>query len=158
MIRRLPVIALLFVLAGLCIPQTATTYVTPEIRRVGDKLACNCGSCNNTVATCQMLQCHYSSPAREKIATMQKQGANDQAIVDSFVKETGLIAMAAPPTNGFSLLGWTMPFIALLLGLGAIVIYQKRFRKPTPTPETTLPRDIDEKYRQRIEREVAELE
>ena len=39
---------LLLVLAAVCLPQTATQLVTPEIRRVGDKLACKCGVCNNT--------------------------------------------------------------------------------------------------------------
>ena len=61
---------LLLVLAAVCLPQTATQLVTPEIRRVGDKLACRCGVCNNTVATCQMLECHYSLPARQKFSTL----------------------------------------------------------------------------------------
>ena len=60
------------VLAGVCLPQTASQLVTPEIRRVGDKLACKCGSCNNTVATCSMLQCHYSLPARKRSARCRR--------------------------------------------------------------------------------------
>ena len=47
-----------------------------------------------------MLECHYSLPAREKIAQMQKSGATDQTIVDSFVKESGLSALASPPAAG----------------------------------------------------------
>ena len=72
--RKLKSSVLLLALSAVCLPQSATTLVTPEIRRVGDKLACKCGACNNTVATCQMLECHYSLPAREKIAEMQKSG------------------------------------------------------------------------------------
>ena len=79
---------LILVLAAVCLPQTATQLVTPEIRRVGDKLACKCGVCNNTVATCQMLECHYSLPARQKIDAMQKLGQSDEVIVASFVKKT----------------------------------------------------------------------
>ncbi|MBC7924203.1 MAG: cytochrome c-type biogenesis protein CcmH [Bryobacteraceae bacterium] len=149
-------IALLFLLAGLSIPQTSTTtYVTPEIRRVGDKLACKCGSCNNTVATCQMLQCHYSSPAREKIAAALKAGSDDQSIVDGFVKEVGLAALAAPPASGFSLLSYLMPFAAILLGLAAILVYWKRFRKPASAPA---PAEISDRYRREIEAEMAERE
>src|ERR687893_2438415 len=95
---------LLLLLAAVCLPQSATKLVTPDIRRVGDKLACKCGACNNTVATCQMLECHYSLPARERIAQMQKTGASDDTIVKAFVKESGLAALAAPPAEGFHLL------------------------------------------------------
>jgi cytochrome c-type biogenesis protein CcmH len=155
--RRIASFAFLLILAGLCLPQTGTQYVTPEIRRVGDKLACKCGSCNNTVGTCQMLQCHYTSPAREKIATMQKAGMSDQAIVDAFVKEMGIAALAVPPAEGFHLLGWVMPFIAIGLGLVLIYAYVKRFRKPAPAAATAEP-EIDEAYRKRIEKELADLD
>lgn len=144
-------------LAGICLPQTATQLVTPDIRRVGDKLACKCGACNNTVATCQMLECHYSLPAREKIGDMQKTGASDQTIVDTFVKESGIAALAAPPTEGFNLLGWLMPFIGLMFGLGAVILYFKRIMKRRPAAVQELP-EIDPSYQQRIERELKELE
>src|SRR5215218_9132115 len=110
---------LVLALASICLSQTATKLVTPEIRRVGDKLACKCGACNNTVATCQMLECHYSLPARERIGQMQKAGMDDKTIVDAFVKEGGLAALAAPPTDGFNLLAWVMPFIAISFGVVA---------------------------------------
>lgn len=148
--------SLLFLaLAAVCLPQSATQLVSPEIRRVGDKLACKCGVCNNTVATCQMLQCHYSHPARTKIADMQKQGKSDEVIVASFVKEGGLAALAAPPTEGFHLMGYLMPFIAILLGFAAIAIYWKRFRRPVAAVE--LPQ-IDPRYRERIDKELANLD
>jgi cytochrome c-type biogenesis protein CcmH len=149
---------MLFVLVGVCLPQPASQLVTPEIRRVGDKLACKCGHCNNTVATCQMLGCGYSTPAREKIAALQKQGVSDQAIVDGFVKEMGLVALAVPPARGFNLLGWLMPFIAILLGLSAIFIYVKRFRRPVAAAVNQQPPTIDERYRQRIEAETADMD
>ena len=158
--HRWATFALLLLVAGLSIPQSASQYVTPAIRRVGDKLACKCGACNNTVATCQMLECHYTLPARERIAKMQKAGLADQEIVDSFVKEMGLAALAVPPAEGFNLLAWTMPFIGILLGLGAIAIYLKRFRKPATAAATAAPGApaIDEKYRKQIEKEFAELD
>lgn len=164
--RSFTTVALFLIVAGLSIPQTSTTYVTPEIRRVGDRLACKCGSCNNTVATCQMLECHYSSPARTKIATQLKQGMSDQQIVDGFVKEVGLAALAAPPAEGFNLLSYVMPFVAIMLGLAAILVYWQRFRKPAAAPvaatstnaEASAAAAIDEKYRKQIEAELAEMD
>lgn len=152
--------ALLFLaLAGVVLPQTSSVqYLTPEIRRVGDKLACKCGACNNTVGTCPMVQCHYAEPAREKIAKMQSQGASDQAIVDSFVQESGLSALASPPASGFHLLGWVMPFIGLAVGLIAVAIWLKRFRAPRPALETPAASPVDERYRERIEKDLAELD
>jgi cytochrome c-type biogenesis protein CcmH len=157
MLKRNSRLLLAFALAAICLPQTATTYVTPDVRRVGDKLACKCGACNNTVGTCPMLQCHYSLPAREKIDEMQKAGVSDQAIIDSFVKESGLSALASPPAEGFNLLGWIMPFVGLALGLGAVAVWFKRFvrRKPATSPE--LP-EIDKRYQDRMDRELEELE
>lgn len=159
--HRWTTIALLLMVAGLSIPQPASQYVTPEIRRVGDKLACKCGACNNTVATCQMLECHYTLPARERIAKMQKAGLADQEIVDTFVKEMGIAALAVPPAEGFHLLGWLMPFIGIALGLGAIALYIKRFRKPATVPATAAASPgpvIADKYKAQIEREMAELD
>ena len=155
-------VALLFVLTGVALSQAPSSLVTPEIRRVGDKLACKCGHCNNTVASCQMIGCGYSTPAREKIAAALKQGTPDQTIIDGFVQEMGIVALAVPPTEGFHLLGWIMPFVAIALGLASILIYWKRFRKPVVAGSPATPAQaapvVDERYRKRIEAELAELE
>src|SRR3977135_3917999 len=105
---------LILTLAAVCLPQTATQLVTPEIRRVGDKLACKCALRNNTVATCQMLECHYSLPARQKIAARQTEGEADEIILASFVKESGISALASPPAEGFNILGYLMPIIGIV--------------------------------------------
>jgi cytochrome c-type biogenesis protein CcmH len=155
--QKLKSSVLLLLLAAVCLPKSATKLVTPEIRRVGDRLACKCGVCNNTVATCQMLECHYSSPAREKIAEMQKAGLGDQQIVDSFVQERGIAALASPPAEGFNLLGWIMPFIVLGIGFGAIAIWMKHFRRPAPA-FPPLDKLADESYRKRVEQETADID
>jgi cytochrome c-type biogenesis protein CcmH len=150
---------LILVLTAVCLPQTATQLVTPEIRRVGDKLACKCGVCNNTVATCQMLECHYSLPARQKIDVMQKQGQSDEVIVASFVKESGLSALAAPPAEGFNILGYLMPFIAILFGLAGLLLYMKKYRpKTTPAAIPTLDNEMLARYRDRIDKDMAKLD
>ena len=148
---------LLLAVSAVCLPQSGTTLVTPEIRRVGDKLACKCGACNNTVATCQMLECHYSLPARQKIAEMQKAGTGDQQIVDVFVKESGIAALAAPPMQGFNILAWTMPFVGIAIGLAVIAVWIKRFRKPKATLQP-VEVAVDDRYRKRIEQEMADLD
>ena len=77
-----------------------------------------------------MLECHYSLPAREKIGGMQKTGMRDQQIVDTFVKERGIVALAAPPMQGFNLLGWIMPFIVHRVSdWSSSPSWMKRFRQ-----------------------------
>jgi cytochrome c-type biogenesis protein CcmH/NrfF len=149
---------LLLVLAAVCLPQSATQLVTPAIRRVGDKLACKCGVCNNTVATCQMLECHYSLPARQKIAAMQEKGDSDDTIVASFVKENGISALSSPPAEGFNRLGYLMPIFGVLAGLLAIFLFMKRSRKPLPAHVPELDSEMLARYRDRIDKDMAKLD
>jgi cytochrome c-type biogenesis protein CcmH/NrfF len=145
-------------LAAASLAQTSSGLLTPDVKRVGMKLACLCGGCNNTVGDCPMIGCHYSAPAREKIAAMQKAGSDDKAIIDSFVSEQGLKALATPPTEGFSLVGWLMPFIAAGFGLIVVWMVLRRYLNLKPAPVTELDRAVLDKYHAQIENEVSKLE
>lgn len=148
---------LLLLVASLCLAQSSSDMVTPAIRRVGDRLACLCGSCKNTVATCQMLGCHYSAPGREKIAKMQAQGMADDAIVDDFIKREGRRALAAPPAEGFQLLSWAMPFVAIAIGLWVIYLYMRRYRRPA-SAVSPIDRVALDRYKDEMDRDLAKLE
>ncbi|HUQ91668.1 MAG TPA: cytochrome c-type biogenesis protein CcmH [Bryobacteraceae bacterium] len=148
---------LLILAGGLCLAQSSSDLVTPAIRRVGDKLACLCTACKNTVATCQMLGCHYSAPARERIAKLQATGMADDAIVEDFVKKEGKRALAVPPMSGFNLLSWAMPFLALAVGLWAIFVFIRRYRKPS-VPEGRVDNAALDRYHDEIEKDLAKLD
>jgi len=105
-----------------------------------------------------MLQCHYSEPAREKIAKLQAQGTSDEGVIQSFIQEQGLSALASPPTTGFSLLGWIMPFIGLGIGLAVVAVWMKRSRGPHLASAPAAQSHVDERYRERIEKEMTELD
>ena len=104
-----------------------------------------------------MLQCHYSSPAREKIAKLQDMGASDDNIVAGFVRDTGKQALSSPPTEGFNLLAWVTPFAAILAGLGGIFFYMRRYR-PNQKPVTDIDPAVLDLYRDRIEKDMAKLD
>ena len=59
-----------------------------DVRRVGARLACQCG-CPDTVASCSMLGCSFSHPAKEKIAQDAGSGVTDSTIIDDFIKAYG---------------------------------------------------------------------
>jgi len=82
-VARLLVLVLAF--AGLALAQTASEKPNTDVRRVGQRLACKCG-CKDSVATCAMLECGFSKPAKERIARMQAAGFSDQQIIDAFVR------------------------------------------------------------------------
>ncbi|MBM3727610.1 MAG: cytochrome c-type biogenesis protein CcmH [Acidobacteria bacterium] len=151
---RLRVSALTLFVAVLSLAQTASQLTTPGIRRVGERLACLCGACKNTVANCPMLECHYAKPAKEKIAQMQSIGATDENVIARFIKDDGLKALSSPPAEGFNLLSWVMPFVALLAGLGAVFAWIRHYRKPAPAM-AELPPELLDQYRSRAEKETA---
>ncbi len=92
-------------IAVAALAQTASEKPSVDVRRVGARLACRCG-CTDSIATCSMLECHSSKPAKEKIAKMQAEGRTDEEIVQSFLKEFGAAMYLAPPNA----LGWIVPW------------------------------------------------
>ena len=149
---------LILLLTAIALAQTSD-FLDPNIRRVGDHLACLCGGCKNSVGTCPMLGCHYATPAREKIKKMQAAGFDDKQIVDGFVKEQGIQALVTPPAEGFNLLAWWMPVIAIGLGLVGIAIFMRRFsskRAAAGMPEVD--NEVLDRYHDQIEKETSKLE
>src|SRR6516162_10169742 len=118
---------LAIVLAIAALAQSASEKPSVDVRRVAAHLACKCG-CTDSVASCSMLECHFSKPAKEKIAQMQAVGMTDDQIIQSFVREYGQGIYLAPP-NAF---GWIIPYTSVAVGLGIIWLFIKKYRKPKP--------------------------
>src|SRR5436305_14713339 len=85
--------------------QTASEKPSNDVRRVGSRLQCQCG-CKDSVATCSMLECSFSKPAKEKIAKMQAVAMSDDQIIQSFIRDNGAGIYLAPP----SAFGWIIPY------------------------------------------------
>ena len=143
-----------FVLIAL-FAQDPTSYLTQSVLRVGDKLACRCQGCRNTVGNCPMLHCESADPMRRRIAGMQSQGMNDDAIVQTIVREDGIVALAAPPARGFALFTWIMPGVALIIGFWIYSRWVRRNQK-TPEPLTDADQATLERFRNQIDTELDE--
>ncbi len=147
----------LLLVAALALAQSSSELMTPDVERIGSHLACLCGACNNTVANCPMLECHYARPAKERIYGMVAAGRTDEEIIQSFVDEHGLQALAVPPKEGFNLLGWVMPFAAIAFGLLVIWWFVRRYlgaQFAAPAADDAL---LD-RYRDRIEKDLSKLD
>ena len=153
---RLRVSLAAIILAVVALAQTAAEKPGPDVRRVGSRLQCQCG-CKDSVATCNMLECSFSKPAKERIAQMQAVGMSDEQIIQAFIRDYGAGIYLAPP-NAF---GWIVPYASVGLGLVIIWLFIRKYRKPKPISEIG-PMEIDdpalEKYKDQIEKDLANLE
>jgi len=144
------------VVAVAALAQTASEKPSVDVRRVGARLQCQCG-CKDSVATCSMLECHFSKPAKERIAQMQSVGMNDEQIVQAFIRDYGMAIYLAPP-NAF---GWIVPYATAGLGLVIILLFIRKYIKPKPMTDLgEIEADDPElaKYREQIEKDTANLD
>ena len=122
---------------------------------VSQGLTCQCG-CGLTVANCNHPECNFSVPMRGEIQNMIDKGMDRPAIIAIYRTKYGEKILSAPTTEGFNLLAWVMPFFAVAVGGGLIVMVLGRWRTATPAPaplEQRVPA-IDPKLRERLEAEV----
>jgi cytochrome c-type biogenesis protein CcmH/NrfF len=138
--------------------QTFAAETTTNAQ-VSQSLTCQCG-CGLTVANCNMPTCSFSVPMRIEIDRMIGNGMGRAQIIAYYRHKYGEKVLSAPTTEGFNLLAWTMPFIALVVGGGLIVLAFGRWRSaPPPLPAGSTPApapSFDPELRRRLERELQE--
>jgi cytochrome c-type biogenesis protein CcmH/NrfF len=143
-------------LVAAALAQTASEKPSADVRRVGQRLQCQCG-CKDSVATCSMLECSFSKPAKERIARMQAAGFSDSQIIQAFVRDNGPGIYLAPP----SAFGWIVPYLSILAGLLVIWAFLKKYRKPKTLTELG-PVETDdpalEPYKEQIEEDLKKLD
>jgi cytochrome c-type biogenesis protein CcmH len=90
---------------------------------------------------------------RERLAA----GETPDQIKAYFVEKYGEWILLAPPRRGFTLLVWIVPYAALLAGVLLVIVVVRRWsRRGAAAPVEVRP--VDEAMRQRIRRELAEMD
>ena len=116
----------------------------PTRQSIEGALTCQCG-CNQTVAACD----HYGCSSREEMrALIQKEiaaGKDETAIFQDMTLRYGVKVLAAPPAQGFNLTVWILPILGLMIGLAAVVLFVRHWRKapgesPSAPPSTMNPK------------------
>jgi cytochrome c-type biogenesis protein CcmH/NrfF len=161
--HRLKRSLLFWVVLGVALAQTESQIESDDVKRVGTHINCQCGSCTENI-DCNMSsgQCHFCKPARTKVWEMQKSGMDDNSIIAYFKQQYGAGIFRADPNSYF----WTIPYLALLAGLGVFWVAVKRMRGSgtTARPRTAVAGSaphgdrIPDRYREAAEKESENIE
>jgi len=113
-------------------PGSRVIVSTAERDDLEHRLRCQCG-CTLDVYTCRTtdFSCQVSPAMHRDVMELVSGGYSAQEIVEAFVGTYGERVLMAPPANGFNLLGWVAPFIALGGGAVLVVAALRRWQRPS---------------------------
>jgi cytochrome c-type biogenesis protein CcmH len=146
---------LLFVLAYPAIAQ-APPHLTAQqeavARRLEGMLIAPCCFAN-TVAE---HRSPISDEIRDQIRVAVASGKTETEILDAFVAKYGERILAAPKPQGFNLLAYVLPAVAIAVGLLIIAFVMCRHRAQAPNAEP--PSEIPDQIKARFEAELAHFD
>jgi len=123
---------------------------------IGEKLLlverhikCNCGSCALDVHSCQFqMQCGTSPGFTQRILASLQAGESPEAIEASFVADFGGSILTSPPVEGFNLVGYFLPGVAIITaGMLIGLLVKGGAGGPRPAPVTELGEEEAERLR-----------
>ncbi|NUO65434.1 MAG: hypothetical protein HOQ34_17845, partial [Gemmatimonadaceae bacterium] len=115
-------------------PGTRTRISDDERNAAEKKLRCQCG-CTLDVYTCRTTDfaCEVSPAMHRDIMALVDGGYDAREIIDAFTQTYGEKVLMAPTKQGFNLVGWTMPFGALIVGGGLLAVLLRRWHRRAVT-------------------------
>jgi len=103
-----------------------------RFNELGHQMMCICG-CNQILLECNHVGCPDSDGMRNELMTAVSRGDSDSLVEQAFVQKYGPTVLAAPTTTGFDRTAWIVPFVALALGLGIVVLVIRAWKnRPAP--------------------------
>ena len=70
---------------------------------------------------------------RNELMAALSRGDSDGLVQQAFVQKYGPTVLAAPTGTGFDRTAWIVPFVALFLGLGTVILVVRAWKnRPTP--------------------------
>lgn len=131
----------------------------PTLRELEGELMCP--TCETTL---ELSNAPAANQIRRFVRARIAAGDTKSEIEDKLVAEFGRGVLASPPKEGFDLLAWVLPLLALGLGgaaIGVLVVRWSRRREPDPPPEEPSANgraDLDPALEKRLEEELARFE
>ena len=124
--------------AMLCLIGFALLGASDEGTRfnnLGHRLMCVCG-CNQILLECNHVGCPASDGMRNELMAAVFRGDSDSLVEQAFVQKYGPTVLAAPTTKGFDRAAYIVPFAALFLGFGIVVLIIRGWRNGPPSGPT----------------------
>jgi cytochrome c-type biogenesis protein CcmH len=119
------VCAATFALLGSSDPAT-------RFNEIGHQMMCICG-CNQILLECNHVGCPASDGMRNELMASVTRGDSDSLVEQGFVQKYGPTVLAAPTARGFDRAAYIIPFVALILGFGLIVLVIRAWKnRPAP--------------------------
>ena len=140
-----------------------------RFKDLGHRMMCTCG-CGQILLECNHVGCQSSDKMRKELAALlgiSDDGGgpsggrtvdSDDLILQDFVQNYGPTVIAAPTNTGFNRVAWVMPYLALLLGIGVVVLVVRAWKnRPAPALadgiQPPAPADLD-RFRAQARRET----
>ena len=140
---------LLWLAAGVALAGTGPD-LDDRVREIASELRC---------VVCQNLSV-ADSPSdlakemRNLVREQVQQGKSPKEIQAYFVSRYGEFVLLSPPKQGFNLLVWVLPFLAIVVGAGVVYLVARRWTESSPAGRPP----VDPKYAQRVRRELEDRE
>jgi cytochrome c-type biogenesis protein CcmH len=123
------------------------------VSRIASNLMCQCG-CPHIIKQCGD-ECGLAPQLIQRITQLVVSGKTEEEVYTVFEAEFGTSVHAVPKAEGFNLLAWILPFAGLLAGVVVVVLVVRNLKPEVDTgSETEEAPQIDEKYRELLEREL----
>ncbi len=126
---------------------------------LGHRLMCMCG-CNQVLLECNHVGCQYSDRMRGELVEALQRGDNDSLALQSFVQKYGTTVLLAPSTTGFGRIAWIMPYLALFLGVGAVVLIVRGWNSRPLAGAASSSKGVSHRldpYRDQVRKDTEEL-
>ena len=107
-------------------PHLETRNQPDHAHRLGMKVRCMCGGCNDSAGGCYHVGGAFSGPCDTALGMLKEineriaKGESDDLIVQSFVQEYGQAVLTEPPHSGFGRVAWWIPAITLIGGFALV--------------------------------------
>ncbi len=111
-------------------------------------LRCNCGTCGLDTHSCQFqMQCGVSPGWSERIRRELAAGRTPEDVQAGFVADYGTQVLMAPPPEGFNLVGYLLPEVAIRAAGALITIVARGNMKRMATVEAKISDEDAERLR-----------
>ena len=124
---------------------------------IEQNLKCDCG-CNLDVHSCQyQMQCGTSPAWSERIRRELEAGRTVEAIEAGFVAEFGPTVLMTPPAEGFNLVGYLLPALAIVTA-GMLVGLMARGGARAATVAAVPARELSSEEEERLREAMKEMD